>query len=121
VQFEVERTTVAGRPALGVRGELDIATAPELAAAVDAHLAARPSALVVDLTHTTFLDSSGARRLVHIARQAAAADVPLHVLVPHQSGGVRLVIDLLELGQVLPIVGSVFEIDSGVAGPDGRP
>ncbi len=121
MQFDVERTTVAGRPALTVRGELDLATAPELVAAVDDLLATRPSALVVDLTHTTFLDSSGARWLVQIARRAAAAAVPLHILVPQQSGGVRLVIDLLELRQILPIVGSVFEIGSGVAEPDRRP
>ena len=122
MQFDVQRTTVAGRPALAVRGELDLATAPELAAAVDAHLAAaQPSALVIDLTHTTFMDSSGARELVRTARAAAAADVPLRVLVPQQTGGVRLIIDLLELRSIVPIVGSVFEINSGVAEPDRRP
>ena len=121
VQFDVERATVAGRPALTVRGELDLATAPALAAAVDSHLAATPSALVLDLSPTTFMDSSGARELVRIARRSAAAGVPLHVLVPHQTGGVRLIIDLLELDKVLPIVGSVFEINSGVAEPDSRP
>ncbi len=121
MQFDVERTTVAGRPALTVRGELDLATAPALATAVEAHLAADPSALVLDLTPTTFMDSSGARELVRIARRAAAADVPLHVLVPQQPGGVRLIVDLLELGTVLPIVSSVFEINTGVAEPDRRP
>jgi hypothetical protein len=44
-------------------GELDIATEPELAAAVDAQLATGADALVIDLTHTVFMDSSGARQL----------------------------------------------------------
>jgi anti-sigma B factor antagonist len=110
VLFDVDRTTLAGRPALTVRGELDRATAPELGAAVDAQLAAAPSALVVDLTDTYFMDSSGARELVHIARAAAAQGVVLHVVVPHENGPVRLTADLLELGAVVPIVGSASEI-----------
>lgn len=111
--FDVERTTLAGRPALTVRGELDLATAPELGAAVDALLASAPPALVIDLTDTYFLDSSGARELVRIARMAAARHVDLHVVVPHQNGPVRLTVDLLELGAVVPVVDSVAEIGSG--------
>lgn len=117
--FDVERTTLAGRPALTVRGELDLSTSPELAAAVDAQLAAAPSALVVDLTDTYFLDSSGARELVRAARAAAAQGVALHVVVPHQNGPVRLTIDLLNLGTAVPIVGSVSEIALGER--DARP
>lgn len=121
MQFDVERTTVAGRPALAVRGELDLATAPEFAAVVDARIADGLSSLVIDLTHTTFLDSTGARQLVRTGRQVTEAGVPLFVLVPQRTGGVRLVIDLLELGSVLPVVSSVFEIPSGVAEGEARP
>jgi anti-sigma B factor antagonist len=113
VLFDVQRTTLAGRPALTVRGELDLLTAPELAAAVDAQLAAAPSSLVVDLTGTSFLDSSGARELVRSARAAAAAGVALHVVVPPRNGPVRLTVDLLDLGTVVPIVGSVAEVGFG--------
>ena len=108
--FDVDRTTLAGRPALTVRGELDLATAPELAAAVDAQLAAAPSALVIDLTDTYFMDSSGARELVRISRLVAAQGVVLHVVVPHRNGPVRLTVDLLELSAVVPIVESASEI-----------
>ena len=117
--FDVERTTLAGRPALTVRGELDLATAPDLAAAVEGQLAAAPSSLVVDLTDTYFMDSSGARELVRAARSAAGQGVALHVVVPHANGPVRLTIDLLELGTIVPIVGSVAEI--GFSGRDARP
>ncbi|TQN42172.1 anti-sigma B factor antagonist [Blastococcus colisei] len=117
--FDVERTTVAGRPALTVRGELDLATAPQLADAVDAQLAAAPRGFVVDLTQTAFMDSSGARELARAARKASAAGVELHVLAPQRNGAVRLTIDLLELGSVMPIVDSVAAI--GVAVPDVRP
>src|SRR3712207_8622686 len=43
VQFDVERTTVLGRPALSVRGELDLATAPRLAEAAESQLSDRKS------------------------------------------------------------------------------
>lgn len=108
--FEVERTSVSGRPSLTVRGELDLATSPQLGAAVDGLIDAGSTGLIVDLTPTTFLDSSGARALMRIARQAAAAGVALHVVVPRSNGPVRLTVDLLDLGALVPIVTSVAEI-----------
>ena len=118
--FELDRTSVAGRPALTVRGELDLASAPELAAAVDTELAAGRQTLVLDLTGTTFLDSSGARELVRVTRKAAGTGASLHVLVPEQNRAVRLTIDLLELGAFVPVVASAAEIPSA-AGRDARP
>ena len=106
MEFDVHRTTALGRPALRVRGELDIATAPRLAAAVESQLSQQPQSLVVDLTDTTFLDSSGARTLVAIARRAAVGSVSLEVVCPRANRPVRLVIDLLELRAVVPIVES---------------
>ena len=106
MQFDVERTTVLGRPALSVRGELDLATAPRLAEAAESQLSQQPQSLVVDLTGTTFLDSSGARQLVRIARRAAAEGVGLEVVCPRANRPVRLVVDLLELRAVVPIVES---------------
>jgi anti-sigma B factor antagonist len=110
VLFDVTRSTKAERPALTVRGELDIATAPRLEEAVEALLATAPEAFVVDLTPTKFLDSSGARALVHVARSAAAAGVALHVVAPSSNSPVRLTIDLLDLGSVVPLVGSLAEV-----------
>ena len=117
--FHVARTTIAGRSALTVRGELDIATAPLLITAAEMLLETSPQALVVDLTPTVFLDSSGARALLVIARQAAAAGVDAHVIAPHGNRPVRLPIDLLELGTAVPIVGSAAELPAAAAGSDG--
>lgn len=112
MQFEVEPTAVLGRPALSVRGELDLATAPRLAAAVESLLSQRPQALVVDLTATTFLDSSGARQLARVARRAAEERVALEVVCPRANRAVRLVVDLLELRAVVPIVESPGLLES---------
>ncbi|MFP5372019.1 MAG: STAS domain-containing protein, partial [Actinomycetes bacterium] len=106
---------------LTVRGDLDIATAPAFAAAVEAALAAVPHSLVVDLAPTTFLDSSGARQLARAARSARTAGVPMHVVCPRTNGPVRLPIDLLDLRSVVPIVDSVAEIVVGGSERDTRP
>ncbi|MBM7808344.1 anti-sigma B factor antagonist [Geodermatophilus bullaregiensis] len=114
MQFAVDRTAVHGRPALSVRGELDIATVPQLAECVEAELATSPRALVVDLTETTFLDSSGARQLVRTARRAAEAGAALQVVCPRRNTPVRLVIDLLELDRLVPVVEQAGRADGEV-------
>ena len=119
--FEVEGTTVAGGLALAVRGALDVAAAPQLAAAVENALDGAPSALVLDLTRTTFLDSSGARCLVQAAKRSAAAVIPLSVVCPPDNGPVRLVVDLLELGRAMTIVASPGEVATAAGEPEGRP
>jgi anti-anti-sigma factor len=114
VQFAVDRAAVNGRPGLRVRGELDLATVPRLAEGVAAELAAKPRSLVIDLTDTSFMDSSGARELARAARQAAAAGVSLQVVCPRENKPVRLVIDLLELSRLVPVVEIATLTDGGV-------
>ena len=104
VPFEVVPTTLHGQETLHVRGDLDIVTAPELATAVTAALAGSPETLSIDLTDTTFLDSSGARQLVLSARRAGAAGTTVQLVCPRRNTAVWLVIDLLELGQAVPVV-----------------
>ena len=116
MQFSVERTTALGRPSLRVRGELDIATAPQLTEAAESQLSQGPHGLVVDLTDTTFLDSSGARSLALVARRAADAGVALQVVCPRDNRPVRLVVDLLELQALVPIVESA-DLTEGEVGP----
>ena len=112
--FAVDRVSVNGRPALRVRGELDIATVTLLAAYVDDALASGTRSLVIDLTDTAFMDSSGARQLVRAAKQAAAAGTSLLVVCPRANKAVRLVIDLLELQRLVPVVDSASLIDGEV-------
>lgn len=116
MEFSVERATTRGRPALRVRGELDIATAPRLAEVAEHQLSQQPRSLVVDLTDTTYLDSSGARQLAVLARRAADAGVALQVVCPRDNRPVRLVVDLLELQALVPIVES-----AGLTEGEARP
>ena len=111
------RDTVRVRPV----GELDLATAPMLSKAANEELVLEPASLVVDLTPTTFLDSSGARTLAQLARRAAEHRVDLQVVCPRTNTAVRLVIDLLELRSVVPVVESVPGRPAGLVGREDAP
>jgi anti-anti-sigma factor len=116
VPFDVQNTTVRGHRVLDVRGELDLLTAPELAEQVERALADAPPLLAIDLTATTFLDSSGARELVRTARIAGRAGTVVQVVCPEGNRPVRLVIDLLDLTALVPVLPS-----TDLIGRDSRP
>ncbi len=121
VLFDVERSTVFDHPVLGVVGELDLTTAPVLAEAADAELVLSPGTLYVDLSATTFMDSSGARTLAQLARRSAGEGVALQVVCPRSNSAVRLVIDLLELRAVVPVSEALPRRATGLAGGEDRP
>jgi anti-anti-sigma factor len=62
-------------------GEIDITNAEGFRDALLSALNAGAAALVVDMTSTTFLDSSGVTALVRAARRATAADATLRLAV----------------------------------------
>ena len=53
-----------------VRGEVDLATAPDLASSVRGALEGSPSSLILDLEGLAFIDSSGLRELVTLSEEA---------------------------------------------------
>lgn len=65
----LDRTERAPWAVLSVRGEVDMATAPALAAALSGMVAAGDRLVVVDLSGTDFIDSSGLGVLVVALRQ----------------------------------------------------
>ena len=60
-----------------VRGEVDLATAPDLESTVRKVLDNAPRGVDLDLQNLTFIDSSGLRSLVAISKDASARGVPL--------------------------------------------
>lgn len=108
--FEVRPATAGGHPVLEVHGELDLVTAPEFQRAVEGTLATAPEMLVVDLTPTTFLDSSGARQVARAARSVFRAGGAARVICPKDNRTVRLVIDMLEMQSLVPVLESTDEV-----------
>jgi anti-anti-sigma factor len=112
VSFEVQPAPTGGHLALRVHGELDMSTAAALEEAVTAALAEVPPLLVLDLSPTSFVDSSGARQVARSARQARRAGVPVQVVCPKANRTVRLVLDLLDLQSLVPVLDSTDEVSA---------
>ena len=88
---------------LQVSGELDIATVQVLRDAVGTALAEGPPAVVLDLTTTRFLDSTGCRELVRTAKAGAAAGIAVAVVAPPENWRVRRVVDFVQLSALVPV------------------
>jgi anti-anti-sigma factor len=103
VQFVVTPVERASDSLLQVTGELDVATVECLRSSVQQALAGRPARVVVDLTATRFIDSTGCRELVRSAKAGATAGVPVEVVVPPENWRVRRVVDFVQLSTVVTV------------------
>jgi anti-sigma B factor antagonist len=92
-----------------VRGEVDIATAPELQAALTGLLRSETPAVAIDFAETTFLDSSG---LAVCARVRKLADrYGGKVVLSGLTDMVRGVFKITGLDQLFEVYPSVAELD----------
>jgi anti-anti-sigma factor len=96
--FDVQVATMPGDAVVvEVSGELDLATAPRLEAAITE--AGRASRLVVDLSECTFLDSAGVRALASAVHEKTQRPVALVVTDP----GIMRVIEITRLDTLLEV------------------
>ena len=86
---------------LFVTGELDVATASILEGAVDGALDGQGDELGLDLSGLDFMDSSGARAIMHAHDKAASLSSRLVILSPAPL--VRRVLALMGLDRVMDI------------------
>ena len=101
--FAVRLEQRGGRTVVTVEGELDVATAPDLEKVlVEASLTDGP--LFVDLTPTTFLDSTGLKVLVRCARQL---DGRFTLVCPADNHPVMRVVNFAGFEQAFPVVESL--------------
>jgi anti-sigma B factor antagonist len=91
--FEVTAQRDDAVATIVVSGELDLATVPQLSAAIAEHDDA--GLLVLDLTAVTFMDSTGVRVLIHADRSCTRAGSRL--VVQAGDGPVRRVLELCRL------------------------
>jgi anti-sigma B factor antagonist len=86
---------------LSVRGELDVATAPEFRTRLNAAVDAGQSRLVIDLRAVSFLDSVALATLLH-ARRRMGEDGRLAVVVAADSY-VRLIFEVAGMPQCIDV------------------
>ena len=90
--FEVAGSEQFGVPVLNVRGEIDVATSPELDELLTGLVARGPELIIVDLTDVSFIDSTGLGVLVGAVRDVRAGGGDLRLVVTQPQ-----IIKLLEL------------------------
>lgn len=99
--FSVRREWLDDVHVLSVRGELDVATCPQLWAALEAAVAEGARVVVLDLGAVGFMDAAGLRFLLDVARRYRGAPGARVVLLP-VSADVQRLIDVAGVAGELP-------------------
>jgi anti-anti-sigma factor len=82
-----------------VSGEIDGSNASEVQRAVADHVPTTARALIIDLTQTSYIDSTGVELLFELARRLSSRRQSFCVVVP-QGSGVRRVLELCDIASV---------------------
>jgi anti-anti-sigma factor len=101
--FAIDVEADDGRVQFVPRGELDLATAPELERCLLEALRERKT-VVVDLRELTFMDSTGVRTIVAAHQAAHDAGVELRLVRPSVGGAVSRVIEISGIDSALKLV-----------------
>jgi anti-anti-sigma factor len=94
-----------GRAVVAASGELDIATAPQLVAAVAGLAPPATTAIAIDLSGLTFIDSSGINALRATVRAAGSRGAGAIVASPSER--VQRVLDLVRIAEIVPLESSL--------------
>jgi len=89
-------------PVVSVCGEVDIATAPEMAACVASVLAKHPLCVVLNLSRATFMDCSGLKVILEATSQLPTEAIILREPPP----SLRTILGILELDSLCAIESS---------------
>jgi anti-sigma B factor antagonist len=106
--FEVVDLPTDGVAGVAVRGEVELATAPTLTAALEEGIRRSSGAFVVDLVAVDFLDSSGVACLVRARALLGRDERALALVCP--PGRVRRVLELTGIDELVPVYGSRDEL-----------
>jgi anti-sigma B factor antagonist len=101
--FSISTSERDGRALVVVRGELDLATAPDLEAVVTECLDAGHH-VVIDLRELEFMDSSGLRVLVSAHFRAADDGLSLVIVRPVEGGEVAKILSIAGIDQELELI-----------------
>ena len=91
-----------------VEGDIDLANAHEVRSALESAPAASSVGMVVDLSSTGYVDSSGVAVLVGVAQEFSVRRQRVLLAAP-RTGAVRRVLDIVQIDQLAPVYDSVDE------------
>lgn len=119
--FGIDVTERNGCTVVAVKGEVDLATAPTLKNRLLELVASGSREIVVDLTATDFLDSTGLGAVVAAYKRVRAHDGNLRLVAT--AARVKRVFEITNLDRVVPICATIEEAcakaDPGPAADSG--
>jgi anti-anti-sigma factor len=89
-------------------GEVDLSNATEVGDELSTSVPNTALGLVLDLTATTYLDSSGVHLIFDLAERLRTRQQQLRIAVP-TGAPIRRVLRIVELGDTVPVLASVEE------------
>lgn len=98
----VTATDLGGAQLLSVSGEVDLSNVDTVRAAISASIPSDASLVIVDLSDTAYLDSTGLAMLFRFARQLGYTRQEFCLVVPPDSP-IRRVIELTNLTRVIRV------------------
>jgi anti-sigma B factor antagonist len=101
--FSISTSDLDGRAVVVVRGELDLATAPDLEGGVVGRLDAGQH-VVVDLRELDFMDSSGLRVLVTAHTRSEDHGPRFEIVRPRKGSEVAKILTIAGIDQTLHLV-----------------
>jgi anti-anti-sigma factor len=100
--------------------EVEITQTPSLRGQLVQAVENRDLGLVIDLTATKYLDSSGVNMLFELGEGLAARQLQMAVVIP-QGGLVERVVSIVDLGSAMPIHRDVESAVDGIRNTPGAP
>ena len=100
-EFEVTVSENPGVPVLAVRGEIDVASAPEFHASLSDLIGQGSEIVMVDLSEVSFIDSSGLGALVGAEKEMRGAGHELRLVVTQPQ--IMRLLELTGLDQVFTV------------------
>ena len=100
---DVEARTVEGIQIVSIRGEIDLSNAIEVRDTIGRVASDEVSVIVVDLSGTDYLDSSGIAMLFRLAERLGHRRQELRLVVPPDSP-IRTALELTNLPQTIAVL-----------------
>jgi anti-anti-sigma factor len=113
-QFDMSTRVSDGICVVGIRGELDMGTAPTAQAALAATDSGLP--LVIDLTECGFIDSQGLAAILHGVELRKKGELPPVIACP--PGHIRELLRMTAIDQTFKVVDSLEAASRAVPRPD---
>jgi anti-anti-sigma factor len=104
----VEMDRNGQRGVIAIHGEIDISNAHEVSAAIESIMPNAAETLVIDLSGTTYLDSSGVQLLFLLAQRLQTRRQELMLVVPEEAP-IRAVLELTGMPRVVRMEAALEE------------